>query len=65
MHRSKSNRSYFLRFLYSYLLILLVPFLTIFVTYFSADYTVRNEILLSSENSLHQFSAMWTPASPR
>lgn len=55
MHRSKSNRSYFLRFLYSYLLILLVPFLTIFVTYFSADYTVRNEILLSSENSLHQF----------
>ncbi len=55
MKRLSTNRSYFRKFLYSYLLTLLVPFLTILVTYTAADITVRNEILLSSENSLYQF----------
>ena len=53
--RKGHNRSFFVRFLYSYLMILLVPFLTIFVTYACAEVSIRNEILISSENSLHQF----------
>lgn len=49
------KKSFFRRFLISYAIVLIIPFLTILLTYFTAEHTVRQEILNSSANSLHQF----------
>ena len=49
------RKSFFRRFLISYAIVLLIPFLTVLLTYFTAEHTVREEILNSSANSLHQF----------
>ncbi len=50
-----SRKSFFFRFLRSYLIVLCIPFLTIAITYFHSQSTIRNEILSSNNNNLNQF----------
>ena len=49
------SKSFFIRFLVSYVMILIIPFLTLLLTYFITQQSIRNEILNSNANSLHQF----------
>ncbi|MFQ9800970.1 MAG: hypothetical protein ACLR23_20880 [Clostridia bacterium] len=50
-----NSKSFFTRFLVSYIAILIIPFLTLLLTYFVAQQSIRNEIVNSNANSLHQF----------
>lgn len=49
------KKSFFRRFLISYAIVLIVPFLTILLTYVTSERAVRQGTLNSSANSLHQF----------
>ena len=55
MRTLKRNKSFFRQFLTSYFVLLVIPFITIFITYFSAQTTIHDEITDSSANSLYQF----------
>ena len=48
-------KSAFWRFLGSYLLVFLIPFGAMMITYITAAGSIRQEILSSNENTLHQF----------
>ena len=52
------SKSFFIRFLVSYVMILIIPFLTLLLTYFITQQSIRNEILNSNANSLHQFLSL-------
>jgi AraC-like DNA-binding protein len=56
MHRQLATKSFFRRFLFSYLLILTVPVLTICLTYSVAQQSIREEIVRANVNSLRQFA---------
>ena len=50
-----ARKSFFLRFLRSHLLVLLIPLAAILVMYYSAHVTIQEEILTANANSLNQF----------
>ena len=51
----KGKRSYFYKFLLNSILNLCVPVLAIFVIYAQAESTVKNQIMVSNQNTLNQF----------
>lgn len=53
--RKLQNGKFFKRFLLSYLAVLTIPLLTILFTYSTAEKSIREEIISSSEGSLQQF----------
>ena len=53
--RMKGKRSFYYKFFISFLVILLIPMLTIGLLFIQARTTVKEQIVLSSENSLEQF----------
>lgn len=53
--RMKGKRSFYYKFFISFLVILLIPMLTIGLLFMQARTTVKEQIVLSSENSLEQF----------
>ncbi len=53
--KTLNNKSFFKKFLVSYIIALSIPFFTIMFTYYVADKAIRKEIITSSESSLQQF----------
>lgn len=58
MHIPLPCKTFFQRFLFSYMLILLIPVLTICLTYAVAHRTIREEIVRANSNSLRQFGGI-------
>ena len=58
MHRTIVTKSFFQRFLLSYLFVLAIPILTICLTYSVAHRSIREEIVRSNSNSLRQFAGI-------
>lgn len=54
-NRFFKRKSYFLRFLCSYLIVLLIPFTAIIILYSNAQKIIHEEILTSNANHLNQF----------
>lgn len=50
-----TRKSFFFRFLRSYLIVLLIPFTTILIMYNNAQKTIHEEILNSNANQMNQF----------
>lgn len=50
-----TRKSFFFRFLRSYLIVLLIPFTTILIMYNNAQKTIHEEILNSNANHMNQF----------
>ena len=53
--KSLKNKQFFWRFLGSYILLFMVPFLAMLMTYITAAVSIREEILSSNRNTLYQF----------
>lgn len=51
----RESKSYLYQFLKNFMLTLFVPVLTIFLLYLQAEHVVKNQILVSSRNTLNQF----------
>lgn len=51
----KGRKSYFYKFLFNSILTLCVPILAIFFVYMQAESTVKNQIIVSNQNTLNQF----------
>lgn len=51
----RGRKSYFYKFLMNFMLILIVPVVTIIFIYLKAEWTVKEQILISSSNTLTQF----------
>lgn len=51
----KGRKSYFYKFLMNFMLVLIVPVVTIIFIYLQAERTVKEQILISSSNTLTQF----------
>ena len=51
----RGRKSYFYRFLMSFMLTLFVPLLSILFIYLQAEQTIKNQILVSNERELRQF----------
>lgn len=49
------SKSYYKKFFSSYLIVLLVPMITIFLMFITAQSIVREQIVMSSKNTLNQF----------
>ncbi len=55
IHNFLTRKSFFLRFLRSYLIVLIIPFSTILILYTNAQKIIHEEILTSNANHLNQF----------
>lgn len=51
----RESKSYLYQFLKNFMLTLFVPMLTILLLYLQAEHVVKNQILVSSRNTLNQF----------
>ena len=49
------NKSYFIKIFRDFLITLIVPLLTIFLLYWKAEDIIREQILISNQNTLNQF----------
>ena len=54
VRRRSTSKSFFIRFLSSYILLLLIPFLTVFFMYFFAQSSIKKEIITANKNEFYQ-----------
>ena len=53
--QKRGSKSYYYKFFMSFIIVLFAPMLTIALVFFSSQSTIKEQIMIASQNTLHQF----------